>query len=101
MGLLCRSKLAEKDLRECVRTPDSPLRFAPVPRHAGAGAMTIHFEGLFRFSTKDPRNRRSLGFARDDKGRSNNSIERGYRTSSLFGFAGGERQQSVSLQLKP
>jgi hypothetical protein len=39
----------------------SPLRYAPVE-------MTILFEGGIRVSTKSPRNCRSLGFARDDKG---------------------------------
>jgi hypothetical protein len=47
----------------------SPLRYAPVPRHAGAGEMTIQFGDEFRISTKGPRNCRSLGYARDDKGK--------------------------------
>ena len=39
---------ALEGLRVCVRTKRkpqiSPLRYAPVPRHAGAGEMTILFE---------------------------------------------------------
>jgi hypothetical protein len=35
-------------------------------------------------STKDPLNRRSLGFARDDKGEGNGSIKSGCRTEAFF-----------------
>jgi len=40
---------------------------APVPRHAGAGEMTILWWIRLRVSRKGPRNCRSLGYARDDK----------------------------------
>jgi hypothetical protein len=42
----------------------SPLRYAPVE-------MTILFEHVFSVSSRVPRNCRSLGFARDDKGKGN------------------------------
>jgi hypothetical protein len=39
--------------------------------------MTILFENVFRVSTRGPQNRRSLGFARDDKGEGSASIQIG------------------------
>jgi hypothetical protein len=38
-----------------------------------AGKMTMLLNIAFRVSRKGPRNRRSLGFARDDKGKGNGS----------------------------
>ena len=42
---------------------------APDPKSfgSGAGKMTMLLSIVFRVSRKGPRNRRSLGFARDDK----------------------------------
>jgi hypothetical protein len=46
---------------------------------------SIHYTTLRskNISTKGPRNRRSLGFARDDKGKGNGSIEGGCRTEAV------------------
>jgi hypothetical protein len=52
-----------------MRPQISPLRCAPVPRHGGAGEMTILFEIELRDSGRGPWNCRSLDFARDDKGK--------------------------------
>jgi hypothetical protein len=46
--------------------------------------MTIHFEGQVRFSKQGPRNCRSLGFARDDKGKGNGFVESGCRTEGFL-----------------
>jgi hypothetical protein len=72
----------------CVRSKRkpqiSPLRYAPVPQHAGAGEMTILSEIVFRVSRRGPWNCRSLhgtpgqvGFARDDKGKGSILMESG------------------------
>jgi len=46
--------------------------------------------------TKGPRNRRSLGFARDDKGRGNGSIESSCRTEAFFITLGGPQAHDHS-----
>jgi hypothetical protein len=46
--------------------------------------MTILFEVEFSVSTKGPQNCRSLGFARDDKGKGKGSVESGCRTEAFF-----------------
>jgi hypothetical protein len=47
-------------------------------------------------STKGPRNRRSLGLARDDKGKGNGSIESGCRTGAFFITLGGPQANDHS-----
>ena len=60
------------------KTADPPLRYAPV-------GMTIYLY----LSMKGPRNCRSLGFARDDKGKGNGSMKGGCRTDAFCFILGG------------
>ena len=49
-------------------------------------------------SRKGPRNRRSLGFARDDKGKGNGSIESSCWTEAFLIVLGGPQAHSNSVE---
>jgi hypothetical protein len=68
----------DKAVVEAAKEPQvSPLRCAPVE-------MTILLSARCSVSTSGPRDCRSLGFARDDKGEGNGSLESGCRTEAVF-----------------
>jgi hypothetical protein len=69
---------------------------SPVPRHAGAGEMTVFLNIVFRVSRRGPRNRRSLGFARDDKGEGGDWMEGGGWTLAFFVALGGPQAHDFS-----
>jgi hypothetical protein len=67
-----------------------------VPFGSGRGGGTPQIPRLRyalskNISTKGPRNRRSLGFARDDKGNGYGSVESGCWTEAFFITLGGRR----------
>jgi hypothetical protein len=59
--------------------------------------MTILLEGELRISMRVPRNCRSLGFARDDKGKRSGSIESGCQTEVFFSTSGGPQVEMTIL----
>ena len=64
-----------------------PLRFAPV-------GMTIHLSAAALVA--GGKNCRSLGFARDDKGKGDRSVESGCRTEAFFITLGGPKAHDSS-----
>jgi hypothetical protein len=53
----------------------------------------------FRVSRRGPRNCRSLGFARDDKGKSDVSMESGCWTEAFLITSGGHRPVTTPVEL--
>jgi hypothetical protein len=66
---------------------------------SGAAWQEIRARSLENISTKDPRNCRSLGFARDDKGEGDGAIKNGCWTEAFFIASGGPMTSSVEMTI--